>query len=256
MHPLKILRYAMAGWIPGGQRHCVICNHKVWRFMPYQSGSYGVPDLMHVLDLVGSNPDHFECPRCGAHDRERHLLMYLQSAGLITGLHGKDVLHFAPEKRLTPLIRATNPARYIRCDLFPNAPDIQRIDMMDIPFDTGTFDLVMANHVLEHVNDDTKALTEIHRVLKAGGIAILQTPYSRRLHWTWQDPGIDSAEACLQAYGQADHVRMFGRDIFDRIAAVGFESLIRQHSELLPNVDPVQSGVNPQEPLFLFRKPA
>jgi len=97
-------------------------------------------------------------------------------------------------------------------------------------------------------------LSEIHRVLKPGGMAILQTPYSSRLHRTWQDAGIDTPEARLQAYGQEDHVRLFGRDIFDRIVAAGFRSDVRLHSELLADVDPDIAGVNAAEPFFLFRK--
>lgn len=254
--PLKLIRYALAGWLPGGRRRCALCGHAVWRFMPYRAGSRGMPRLMRVLDMVGSDPDHFECPRCGAHDRERHLLMYLKAAGVLDRLRGQSVLQFAPEKRLSKFICAVQPARYLPCDLFPQAPGVQRVDMLEMQFDAGTFDVVIANHVLEHVDDDARALAEIHRVLKPGGIAILQTPYSNRLHQTWQDAGIDTPEARLQAYGQEDHVRLFGRDIFDRIVAAGFESNVRVHAELLGDVDPVVAGVNADEPFFLFRKPA
>lgn len=254
MSPLKLIRYAVAGWMPGGGRHCVLCDHRVWRFMPYRTGSRGVPQLMRVMDMVGSDSDHFECPRCGAHDRERHLLLYLRASGVLESLRGKSVLHFAPEKRLSKFIRSVQPANYLPCDLFPQAPDVQRVDMLDMPFETDALDAVIANHVLEHVDDDTRALAEIHRVLKPGGIAILQTPYSRRLHRTWQDAGIDSVEARVHAYGQEDHVRLFGRDIFDRIVAAGFESHVCRHAELLNDVDPIIAGVNAAEPFFLFRK--
>lgn len=72
------------------------------------------------------------------------------------------------------------------------------MDMLDMPFSEETFDMVIANHVLEHVNDADKALAEIRRVLKRDGHAILQTPYSSKLHKTWSDPGIDTPEARLQ----------------------------------------------------------
>lgn len=255
MKPLKLVKYALAGWLPGGHCHCVMCGHNVWRFMPYMSGSAGAPKLMRVIDMIGSDPDRFECPRCGAHDRERHMLMYLDKIDMLTGMLGKSVLHFAPEKGLARRIRANNPSRYIPCDLYPRTPDIERVDMLDMQFEDRSFDVVIANHVLEHVNDDLKALGEIHRVLKPGGYAILQTPYSAKLHRTWQDPGIDDDAARLQAYGQSDHVRLFGRDIFARFASTGLVSGVRQHDELLPNVDATVLGVNPREPLFLFRRP-
>jgi SAM-dependent methyltransferase len=122
--------------------------------------------------------------------------------------------------------------------------------MLDMSFDDGSFDVVIANHVLEHVADDQKALGEIRRVLKAGGYAILQTPYSAKLHRTWQDAGIDTDTARLQAYGQADHVRLFGRDIFNRIAATGFESCVKMHADVLASIAPLTYGVNEREPLF------
>ena len=91
LNPLKLVRYALAGWIPGGSRRCVICGHRVWRFMPYRSGRRGMSPLMRAVATVGSDVEHFECPRCGAHDRERHLLMYLRASGVLDDLHGKTV---------------------------------------------------------------------------------------------------------------------------------------------------------------------
>lgn len=255
MNPVKLAKYALAGWLPGGRCHCVMCGHRVWRFMPYMRGSAGAPELMLVMNVVGSNPDRFECPRCGAHDRERHLLMYLEKTSLLAGMRDKSVLHFAPEKRLARRIAGNGPARYVLCDLYPSTPDVQRVDMLEMQFEDQSFDLVIANHVLEHVNDDLRALGEIHRVLKQGGYAILQTPYSAKLHHTWQDPGIDDDAARLQAYGQSDHVRLFGRDIFARFASVGLLSCVRQHDEVLAGVDATVQGINPHEPLFLFRRP-
>lgn len=209
---------------------------------------------MRVLNMVGSNPDQFECPRCGAHDRERHLLMYMRAEGTLSRLRGKAVLHFAPEKRLSRLIAAVEPARYVRADLFPSSPEVECVDMLDMQFDDQSFDCLIANHVLEHVSNVSHALAEIRRVLKPEGLAILQTPYSEKLHHTWEDEGIDTPSARLQAYGQEDHVRLFGRDIFEQIGAAGFENRVYRHSELLADVDAATTGVNRDEPFFLFCK--
>lgn len=254
MKLLKLVSYATMGWLPGGRRRCVMCAGRVWRFMPYLNGSAGIPGLMRALEMVGSDHDHFECPRCGSNDRERHLFMYLEASGMLAAMHGKRVLHFAPEKRLSKRLLAQQPASYIRCDLYPQSEDVVRIDMLAMDIESESIDVLIANHVLEHVDDDRKALSEIRRVLKPGGYAILQTPYSGRLHRTWQDGGIDTDAARLQAYGQADHVRLFGRDIFARIAEAGFESCVQEHADVLPAIDPAIAGVNPQEPFFLFRK--
>ncbi len=241
------------GW-PKNHR-CIICEYQVFGFLPYRSGFHTYPPLIAALQIVGSDIDHFECPQCGAHDRERHLFMYMRATNLFDSLSKMAVLHFAPERRLSRLISATNPVHYIKCDLYPQTTDIEKMDILAIPYPAGRFDLVIANHVLEHVADDQAALVEIHRVLKPGGHAILQTPYSAKLHHTWSDPGIDTDAARLQAYGQGDHVRLFGRDIFERFTSVGLESCVSTHDQLLPEYDPKKYGVNAKEPFFLFKRP-
>lgn len=250
----RLIKRAIAGWAPFGPHHCVVCDHDVWGFLAYKGGSKSRPALMRELEGVGSDVDHFSCPRCAAHDRERHVLMYMQASGLMANIRGKTIVHFAPERWLSRRISAAGPASYIRCDLYPSSPDIQRVDILETGFASDSVDLLIANHVLEHVADDMRALVEIHRVLKAGGYAVLQTPYSRKLHHTWEDPGISDEAARLQAYGQADHVRLYGRDIFERFVSAGFNSCVRQHAELLPDMDAIKFGINSQEPFFLFQR--
>ena len=254
VNPIKLARYAAAGWLPFGRKRCCMCGHRVWRFMPYERGWAGAPPLMKALAIIGSDPEHFECPHCGAHDRERHLLLYLEKTGLLANMRGKSVLHFAPEKRLAQRIVSVQPERYVRCDLYPQAQDVVRVDMLAMEFPEASFDMLIANHVLEHVANDQLALAEIGRVLKVGGFAILQTPYSSMLHTTWEDVGIADDEARLQAYGQADHVRLYGRDIFARFTAAGLASRVREHAELLADVDAIRFGVNPNEPFMLFQR--
>ena len=255
MNLLKIARHALAGWVPGGRRVCCVCGKKVWRFMPYQYGWLSVSPLLRQLDIVGSDPEAFECPRCGSHDRERHLMLFFIAEGLGPRIEGRTVVHFAPEKHLPDWIRDQKPSSYIKCDLYPAAPDVQRVDMLSMPFADASVDVLVANHVLEHVDDDMKALSEICRVLKVGGVAVLQTPYSRALHRTWTDPGIVTKEARTQAFGQSDHVRLYGRDIFERFALAGLVPRIRRHQDALAGYDADRTGVNADEPFFLFERP-
>ncbi len=220
--------------------------------MPYREGEYS--DLMAALGIVGSDVKDFECPRCGSHDRERHLFLYLKASGILDSLGGLRILHFAPEKRLSKIIAMQSPRDYVRGDLYPSSADIKRIDMESIGYPTASFDLVIANHVLEHVTRDHQALSEIHRVLAPNGLAILQTPYSSVLHHTWADSGIDSRSARLHAYGQEDHVRLYAQDIFSMIERSGFIARIGQHDQLLADKDHSVHGVNPHEPFFLFQR--
>ena len=89
----------------------------------------------------------------------------------------------------------------------------------------------------------------------AGGIAILQTPFASGLEKTLEDPAeIDTDEKRIEFYGQEDHIRLYGRDLFDRIRAAGFALELKKHAECLPDIDAERYGVNPDEPLFLCRK--
>lgn len=239
---------------PITEKYCCICKKVVGEFAPYRGGWKEAPALLRLLNVVGSDLDHFACPSCTAHDRERHLYLYFDRLDLWKSLRGKAVLHFAPEKRLTRMIGDAAPSRYVRADLFPTNDSIEKVDMLGMPFSAASFDWVIANHVLEHVADDMKALAEVVRVLKPGGMAVLQTPFSARLQHTLQDPGIDDGLARLEIYGQEDHVRLYGADIFERFASAGLRPDIRQHAETLPDIDPDRFGVNPQEPFFRFLK--
>ena len=94
------------------------------------------------------------------------------------------------------------------------------------------------------------------RVLKVGGIAVLQTPFSPILSRTFSDPGIVSDVARLHAYGQEDHARLYGKDIFERFESAGLKSHVTWHNEIISDLDPAVEGVNVAEPFLMFtRKP-
>jgi 2-polyprenyl-3-methyl-5-hydroxy-6-metoxy-1,4-benzoquinol methylase len=104
--------------------------------------------------------------------------MYFDAMLIWSKIKDGNVLHFAPERILSPKISQAKPATYVKADLFPVSKDIAREDITRLSFSDCLFDLVIANHILEHVSDDHAAMKEIFRVLKPGGLAILQTPYS------------------------------------------------------------------------------
>ena len=253
MRGFRFAKRILYGLLPGGRRYCVVCEHHVWAFMSYRSGV--APKLARALDVVGSDIANFECPRCGAIDRERHLYLYLRAADLVERMSRKAIVHFAPEGHLPDLLAAAHPSTHIKCDLFPKTALVKKVDITNMPFESASVDILIANHVLEHVANDFQALSEIYRVLKVGGIAILQTPYSRKLLDTWEDGGVLDESARKEAFGQEDHVRLYGRDIFDRIASCGLMSEVRTHDDLLADIDAWKVGVNRAEPFFLFRKP-
>ena len=239
----------------GAKYYCSVCKRKVRRFLPYRGGWADVPPLIRHLGVIGSDVENFECPACGCHDRERHLLLYLTAANLLSAMSGARILHFAPERNLRRFIRAADPAEYVLADLFPDSSEVQRADLQAIPYPAEHFDFVLANHVLEHVQDDALALREIFRVLRPGGHAILQTPYASGLTRTFEDPAIVSGEARLHAYAQEDHCRLYGEDFVSRAESSGLRRKISTHAALLPHIDAAVMGVNVEEPFLLFQKP-
>jgi SAM-dependent methyltransferase len=255
IHPAKAAKAITYGWLLPRRRQCAACGRAVAGFLPYRKGLASLSDAIRVLDVSGSDVENFECPRCGANDRLRHLMLYMGNAGIFERIAGARVLHFAPEKHLAGRIRAAGPANYVMADIAPSAPGVEQVDMTGMAFPDASFDLVIANHVLEHVTDLAAGLSELARVLAPGGIAILQTPYSQRLASTFEDPGVDDDSARLVLYGQEDHVRMFGSDIGQVISRLsGLASRMAAHADALPAIDAWRHGVNAAEPFFLFAK--
>lgn len=245
-------------WANGlGHTHkCCVCGRQFFRFSKFRGGWAAFSPYLHEMQWTGSDFDNFWCPFCRSHDRERHLLLFLDRLGLWKEMQGKAVLHLAPEKWLIHKIESMSPSLYAKGDLFPSREGVQKIDVTSIPYADETFDFAFCNHVLEHVPDDRKAMSELWRVLKHGGIAILQTPFAANLAVTREnEPDIlaDPAKR-IATYGQEDHVRLYGTDLFDRFRAAGFTVELKKHADVLPDIPASFYGVNPSEPLFLCRK--
>ncbi|MCL6285632.1 methyltransferase domain-containing protein [Ruegeria sp. 2012CJ41-6] len=170
--------------------------------------------------IFGSDAMRFssECPDC--HSRERHRFLKLWMDGDARCQRFGRFLHFAPEPVLT---RELKPKcdQYQTADIEPGRADLE-LNMEDLALEESCIDTIMANHVLEHVND-SKALPELRRVLRPGGFAILTTPVIPAWGTSYENPAIrGSAEQHLH-FGQYDHVRIFGADLADRIRAAGFD---------------------------------
>lgn len=236
-----------------GRCQCNICGGKFKHFLPYRGGSRYLPPLIRELNVVGSDVDHFECPCCGSTDRERHLAFYLTQKNLLNLMRGSRILHIAPERHLEKRIRDAQPEEYILGDLHPSRTGVQRLDIQALPFEDGRFEFLIANHVLEHVSDDGCALQEIARVLKPGGSAIIQTPFSNVLQRRFEDAGIRTNRARLHAYGQADHMRLYGSDwiqFFEMSGMLHYQS--GAHAQKLSHIDGDIFGFNEAEPFMWF----
>ena len=192
----------------GKNIYCPICNGNFRKILPY---GYSV---------VRQNA---LCPRCLSLERHRMIWHYINTTSDFFTDHCK-VLHVAPEfpflKRFDKLISEKN-GEYITADLESPIAKI-KMDVQDIPFENNYFDIVICNHVLEHVDDDKKALKEIFRVLKKGGKGILLCPVDLTREKTYEDKSITSPELRKEHFGQYDHQRVYGRDYATRLTEAGF----------------------------------
>lgn len=153
-------------------------------------------------------------------ERHRLLWLYLQHE---TDFFTKPqkVLHFAPEQAFYKRFRNQKNLDYTTTDLLSPLADV-KADICDLPFEDNSFDTILCNHVLEHIPDDTKAMQELYRILKPNGMAILQIPQDLKRDVTFEDDSITDPKERTKIFGQYDHVRVYGRDYFDKLRSIGF----------------------------------
>ena len=174
------------------KKECYICNRTFNHFTKFRGGLKTKSEFRKSLQIVGSDVDNFGCMYCGSHDRERHLYMYFDKLNIWPKLKDAKILYFAPERNLPAKISEQSPLECITADLHPKTEDVKKIDATKVPFSDEKFDFVIANHILEHIPNYSKALSEFYRVLKPGGVAILQTPYSKILKNNFEDENLDA----------------------------------------------------------------
>lgn len=216
---------------PAPSRECPICGYhgRFW--------SYGTSPRTEAL-----------CPRCLSIERHRLFQLFLALRGG-RWLAGKRMLHFAPEGFIRE--RLKQPATYITADVAGDNVDC-RCRMEAMPFADRSFDAVIAHHVLEHVEDDGRAMRDIRRVIAPEGVAILSVPIIQGWHRTYEDDRIQRPEERRVHFGQEDHKRLYGRDFVERLIRAGFAVEVFQ-------ADPkseVAFGLQRGDQLFIARSRA
>lgn len=189
----------------GNRMECPVCGKKARKFMPY--GITKRPNAM--------------CPHCFSLERHRLMWIYLQRETDLF-ISKPKLLHVAPERCFMKSLEQQLGDNYITADL--NSPLAKvKMNIQDIQFPDGEFDVIFCNHVLEHVDDDMQAMGEFHRVMKPGGWGIMLVPINYRRETTYEDPAITGKKEREKAFGQWDHVREYGRDYPERLRKAGFE---------------------------------
>ncbi len=216
-HIPRPLMQRVAGWaVPilgiiylGRGKECVVCGAKRRKFLPY--------------GYVNQRPNAL-CPNCLALERHRLLWFYLtHETDLLESR--PTLLHIAPEvsimKRLKRIYKDST-HRYITADL-ESPLATMHFDVQEIPLAEGFADVVICNHIMEHIPDDRKAMREIHRIMKSGGWGIILSPIDNDRAKTFEDDSITDPKLRSEKFGQYDHRRIYGRDYGQRLEECGFE---------------------------------
>jgi SAM-dependent methyltransferase len=162
------------------------------------------------------------CPGTLSLERHRLLWLYLQfKTTLLTDT--LKVLHIAPEQVFYKKFKSFTNWDYTTTDLYSPLADI-KADICALPFEDETFDLILCNHVLEHIPDDHKAMSELYRVLKKGGTLIAQVPLEEGRLKSFEDDSITDKKKRTEIFGQYDHVRLYGMDYYQRLESIGFQT--------------------------------
>lgn len=183
--------------------------------------------VLKEKQVVGAGIRNGGCYKCGSTDRERLVYIYLKNEVKIFDIRNIKILHLAPEKKLSSILCKSGFEKYICGDLFTegyNYPDyVENMNVLNIPYEDNYFDIVICNHLLEHVPNDIDAMKELFRVLKPNGKAILQVPISKNSKKTLEDFSITNPKEREVVFGQFDHVRIYGQDYENRLSSVGFK---------------------------------
>ena len=215
-----------------------------------------VPEMIEKKVVGAEYVASDDCPICYANRRSRLVYAYLTRIRPVRP--GEVVLHFAPELSLYRYVFKSSGAQYHPVDLnpegYPEIPRVERVDVTAIPYPDKTFDLVLCNHVLEHVADDRRAMRELRRVLKDDGVALLQVPLSLMLEDTDEDLSITDPAQRERRFGQFDHLRLYAvRDYAERLSEAGFDVELAPALEIAGAQSALRLDVNPFERLVIGR---
>jgi SAM-dependent methyltransferase len=232
---LKIVSFLLLG----KNVSCPICEKNFRKFLPY--------------GRINPRPNAL-CPNCLSLERHRLIWLYLKEKTDFFA-HKQHVLHIAPEGCFIRRFEDIHQELYVTADIESPLAKV-KMDIHKIPFGDNKFDAILCNHVLEHVDDDIKAMKEITRVLRPGGFAIMQVPFFHPVpDKTVSDPSIRDPKLRETMFGQDDHVRKYGKDYPERIRQAGLNVLEDSFVNTLPEKQRKQYGLVSGELIYKGVKP-
>jgi SAM-dependent methyltransferase len=210
----------------GWGRWCPVCEKSMRKF--------------HAYGIVSR--EDARCVLCGALERHRFVWLFFSKMTNLFDETPKKMLHVAPERCFESRLRPRLGHGYVTADLL-NPRAMVRMDITDIQYPDEYFDVIYCSHVLEHVQDDKRALREFCRVLKRGGWAILIVPITTDK--TFEDPSVVDPSERLRLFGRNNHVRRYGADYINRLREAGFKVKVSCVSDFFDKKDAARMGLTP-----------
>ena len=233
--PLKVVSKLYRG----DKYECNVCHTGFKKLLPYGRLEWARENAL--------------CPECLTLERHRLMWMFLQKR---TNFFEEklDVLHIAPELPFIKTFEKLHGDKYITGDIESPLAKV-KMDVHQIPFEDNKFDCVFCNHVMEHVESDFKAMSEIYRVLKPGGFAIMQAPQDVKREKTYEDASVVTPDDREREFWQSDHVRLFGLDYGNRMEKAGFKVIEDNLVKELPKEDVIKYCLPKDEIIYHAIKP-
>ena len=244
LHNLRIIYYK------GEKFTCPICDYQASSFLPYGRDNEAIKK--YKIIPMGYRKNAL-CPKCYSKDRER--LIYLFIKTLLNNKllnYNSKIIHFAPERAIEKNFFRKKFNNYLTADIEGNNVDFN-LDLQNLNFTQSNFDLVICNHVLEHIEEDVKSLENIFKLLKPGGFAILQVPFSNLIDEDFSVTNLNNKYDRFKYYGQEDHVRIYSKNGFvNKIKNTGFELRIYKSSEFFDKKNNL--GLIENDEIFFAKK--
>lgn len=237
----------------GNKYYCNICNKSFRKFL---DGGFDL-QVIKDMEIVGAGRRPHICPNCQSTDRDRLIKSFFDNNKDLMTCEIK-LLHIAPEPSLNNYLKKLKNIDYITAAKYHEGiyypEDMILVDLTDMHFSDSEFDFIICNHVLEHIDNDKLALSELFRVLRKGGTAILQVPFSSKLNETYENSDIKTVKEREEHFGQFDHVRLYGKDYPNKLTNAGFILNTYQVKNNLEKKEIDRLKLFKNEPLFVVTK--
>jgi SAM-dependent methyltransferase len=240
----------------GSKYYCPYCNHSFRKLLPAGSDF----EVLKRKQVIGAGfRENALCPKCFSTDRDRLIYLLLREKPELLN-KGNRILHLAPEKSIKAYLQKHKNLEYIAGDKFEEEytsfyydQDVIYMDLLKLKAEDDSFDGIICNHVLEHILEESIAINEISRVLKKGGWAILQVPYSNNTELTLNRE-TKSPKEREELFGQFDHVRLYGLDYPEILRKNGLSVDVIDLRNFIKDNELERYAVNKEEKIFLAGK--